>query len=258
MALSAFTACTPKQTKVLEEEKQQNELVVFLQRYYDRDKETGNSIQQDELITEREHRLAVFQDSIGVFHNIKGKIDRIRANDERGLKILEYDIVVQETSSFKLDLRCKYIIPRDSSKTDYLFNYIKSLSNSTEVYVDGAIAMDFSRHIDNYGGGRTVTTTILLPSCLSTHDKDLRFKNPIYIFNVSALSTDPLPDLSPKLLNAIKLWRKVLTDKIWKKHTKEVNENITAFKKASELLSMTENDYLSEYIKACTNDLPSK
>lgn len=239
MAIVLLVSCTPR---TQQNKEKQNELVEYLLKYKEAKYNTGNSIQRDELWQEREDGLVVLQDSIGVFHNLKGRINRIRANDIRKSKVLEFEIEIEPEQYFKIDLECRYIIPQDSVQTDSLYNQIKSLSNYTTVYVDGAIAITINLKPDNSSIG----------------DKDLQFSYPDYNFNVVALSTEPLPEISDNLRNVIVVWRKGFECILKNGKSAETDEKIDAYKKASELLTPTEDAYMGKYISACSFDLYRK
>ena len=236
MAIVLLVSCNPRMQQTKEK---QSELVEYLLKYKEAKYNTGNSIQRDELWQEREDGLVVLQDSIGVFNNLKGRINRIRANDIRKSKVLEFEIEIEPEKYFKIDLECRYIIHQDSVQTDSLYNQIKSLSNYTTVYVDGAIAI----------------TTNLKPDNSSISDKDLQFSYPDYNFNVVALSTEPLPEISDNLRNVIVVWRKGFECILKNGKSAETDEKIDAYKKASELLTPTEDTYMDKYINACSIDL---
>ena len=236
MAIVLLVSCSPR---MQQNKEKQNELVEYLLKYKEAKFNTGNSIQRDELWQEREDGLVVLQDSIGVFHNLKGRINRIRANDIRKSKVLEFEIEIEPEQYFKIDLECRYIIPQDSVQTDSLYNQIKSLSNYTTVYVDGAIAI----------------TTNLKPDNSYISDKDLQFSYPDYNFNVVALSREPLPEISDNLRNVIVVWRKGFEYILKNGKSAETDEKIDAFKKASELLTPTEDAYMGKYISVCSFDL---
>lgn len=236
MAIVLLVSCSPR---MQQNKEKQNELVEYLLKYKEANYNTGNSIQIDELWQEREDGLVVLQDSIGVFHNLKGRINRIRANDIGKSKVLEFEIEIEPEQYFKIDLECRYIIPQDSVQTDSLYNQIKSLSNYTTVYVDGAIAI----------------TTNLKPDNSSISDKDVQFSYPDYNFNVVALSREPLPEISDNLRNVIVVWRKGFEYILKNGKSAETDEKIDAFKKASELLTPTEDAFMGKYISVCSFDL---
>lgn len=220
-------------------ENQENELVAYLYKYKGLKDKASNSIQRDELWQQREDSLVILQDSIGVFHNTVGKIKRISASDYGSSKILEFEIEIEPEQYFKIDLRCRYIFPLDSIATDSLYNQVKALSNYTTVYVDGAVAI----------------TSKLKPSNPSIGDKDLQFSYPDYNFNVAAISTTPLPDISPNLRSAIKKWRKSFESILRDSESKETEKTIEDFKVATEVLTPDENAYMARYIQACSGDL---
>ena len=236
LAVAILASCNPRLQQVKEE---QNELVEYLLKYKEARFNTGNSIQRDELWQAREDSLVLLQDSLGVFHNIKGKIERIRANDIGKAKVLEFEIDIEPEQYFKIELKCRYIIPQDSVKTDSLYNLIKSLSNYTTVYVDGAIAI----------------TSNLKPDNSSISEKDIQMSYPSYNFNVVSLSTSELPEISTNLRSAIVIWRKSFECILKNGKSAETDENIEAFKKAKEMLTPAEDIYMGEYVNACSFDL---
>lgn len=236
LAVVLLASCGPRMQK---ETGKQNVLIEYLLKYKGANYNAGNSIQRDELWQEREAGLVVLQDSVGVFQNLKGHINGIRANDIRASKVLEFSIEIEPQEYFKLDLDCKYIIPKDSVETDSLYNLIKSLSDYSTVYVDGAIAI----------------TANLEPDNSSIGDKDLQFSYPDYNFNVVALSTKPLPEVSTNLRKAIIAWRKSFECILKNGNSEETDESIDAFQKASEFLTPDENVYMGRYVNACSIDL---
>jgi hypothetical protein len=236
LAVALLASCGPRMQHPKEK---QNELVEYLLKYKEARYNTGNSIQMDELWQEREDGLVLLQDSLGIFHNVKGRIEQIRANNIGNSKVLEFEIQIEPQEYFKIDLDCKYIIPQDSVKNDSLYNLIKSLSNYTTVFVDGAIAI----------------TSKLKPDNSSISEKDLQLSYPDYNFNVVSLSTSELPDISSNLRNAIIIWRKSFECILKNGKSAETDDNIEAFKKAKQVLTPAENVYLSKYINVCSIDL---
>ena len=236
LAVALLASCNPRLQQVKEE---QNELVEYLLKYKEARFKTGNSIQRDELWQAREDSLVLLQDSLGVFHNIKGKIERISANDIGKSKVLKFEIEIEPEQYFKINLECRYIIPQDSVKTDSLYNLIKSLSDYTRVYVDGAIAI----------------TSKLKPDNSSISDKDLQMSYPSYNFNVVSLSTSELPEISTNLRSAIVIWRKSFESILKNGKSAVTDNNIEAFKKATEILTPVEDMYLRKYINVCSLDL---
>jgi len=242
LATVLFVACVPgpKNKAAAEEEtEKQNELVELLAKYNKAEENAGNAIQRDELWDQRDIDIVKLQDSLGVFHNIKGKIDGISTRDVNKSKVVDYTIEIEPEQYFTISLECQYIVLIDSLATDELYNVIKKTNEHSTVYVDGAIALTSK--------GKAAIS----PWC----DKDLGFSYPRYYFNVSAFSKSPLPELSPNLRNAIIVWRKGFESILRNGKSKETDENIAAFKKATELLTPDEDAYMGRYVNACSLDL---
>lgn len=240
LAVILLTSCGAKSSQEAKTVKVQNELVEYLQQYKDGRYDAANSIQREELWQKREDGIVTLQDSIGVFHNIMGHIERIRANDLNNSKVLEFNIEIEPEKYFKITLECTHIVDNDSLETDSLYNTVKALSEYTTVFVDGAIAINSKGVAANASWG----------------DHDLQFSYPEYKFNVVALSTKPLPDISTNLRKAIVAWRHSF-EEILKNggSTDETDKSIEAFKKATEILSPAENEYMGKYVHTCTKDL---
>lgn len=239
MAVVLLASCELRNQQVAVNDEIQNELVEHLLKYKDVGYDAGNSIQKDELWQEREDGIVVLQDSVGVFHNIKGHIQRIRQRDVRNTKVIEFEIEIQPEEYFKIDLDCMHLVSIDSLDSDSLYNIIKALSDYTQVYVDGAVAI----------------TSKVKAANSSIGDKDLQFSYPDYHFNVVALSTSPLPEISADLRNTIVLWRKGFESILKNGSSKETDDLVEAFKKASENLSSSDNAYMAKYVQACSGDL---
>lgn len=220
-------------------ENQQGELIAYLYKYKQLKEKANNSIQRDELWEQREDSLVILQDKVGVFHNIVGRIDKIRATDVRDSKVLDFTIEVEPEQYFKIRLECKHLVNKDSIDTDSLYNLVKSLPDYSLVYVDGAIAI----------------TSDCKPVNSSWGDKDLQFSYPEYSFNVVALSTSPLPEISAHVRNAIIMWRKGFESILKNGQSAETDEKIAAYKKATENLSPADEAYIAKYVQACSIDL---
>ncbi len=239
MAVVLFASCAPRNSQNAQNEEKENPLVEYLKQYKGKNYDAGNSIQRDELWQEREDGLLLLQDSVGVFNNIKGQIDNITARDVRDSKVVEFWVKVRPEEYFEITLECSHIVHRDSLESDSLYQIVKGLSNYSTVYVDGAIAVKSNGKIANASWG----------------DKDLQFSYPKYNFNVVALSTSPLPKVSANIQNAIVVWRRSFEGILKNGKSAETDENIAAFKKATENLTPEEDAYMGKYVHACSLDL---
>ncbi len=223
----------------LKTRKSKNPLVEYLQQYNGKNYDAGNSIQRDELWQEREDGLATLQDSVGVFNNLKGRINDISARDVRDSKVVEFRVEIKPKEYFEITLECSHIVHKDSLESDSLYQIVKGLSNYSTVYVDGAIAVTSKGQAANASWG----------------DKDLQFSYPKYKFNIVALSTSPLPKVSANVRNAIVVWRRSFEGILKNGKSAETDENIAAFKKATENLTTEEDAYMVKYVHACSLDL---
>lgn len=239
MAVVLLASCGPRNPQSTENEEKQNPLVEYLQQYNGKNYEAGNDIQRDELWQEREDGLVELQDSVGVFNNLKGRIENIIARDVRDSKVLEFRIEVEPEKYFKITLECSHIVHKDSLDSDSLYLIVKGLSNYSTVYVDGAIAVTSKVKAANASWG----------------DKDLQFSYPKYKFNVVALSTSPLPKVSDKMQNAIVLWRRGFEGILKNGKSAKNDANIAAFKQATADLTPEEDTYMGKYVRACSLDL---
>lgn len=239
MAVVLLVSCGPRNPQATQNEEKQNPLVEYLQQYKGKNYDAGNSIQRDELWQEREDGLVTLQDSVGVFNNLKGRIDNITARDVRNSKVIEFRVEVRPEEYFEITLECSHIVHKDSLESDSLYQIVKGLSNHSTVYVDGAIAVTSNGKIANASWG----------------DKDLQFSYPKYKFNIVALSTSPLPKVSENVQNAIVIWRRSFEGILKNGKSAETDENIAAFKKATENLTLEEDAYMGKYVHACSLDL---
>lgn len=239
LAVVLLASCGARNPQVAKNEEKKNPLVEYLQKYKDAKYETGNAIQRDELWQEREDGLVLLQDSVGVFCNLRGHINRIKARDVRDSKVVEFSIEIEPEEYFKITLECSHIVHKDSLESDSLYQVVKGLSDYSTVYVDGAIAIKSDCRAANSSWG----------------DKDLQFSYPEYKFNVVALSTQPLPKVSNKVKDAIVIWRRSFESILKNGKSAVTDENIAAFKKATESLTSEEDAYMAKYVNACSLDL---
>ena len=239
MAVVLFASCGPRNPHASQNEEKQNPLVEYLQQYKGKNYDAGNSIQRDELWQEREDGLVTLQDSVGVFNNLKGRINDISARDVRDSKVVEFRVEIKPKEYFEITLECSHIVHKDSLESDSLYQIVKGLSNYSTVYVDGAIAVTSKGQAANASWG----------------DKDLQFSYPKYKFNIVALSTSPLPKVSANVRNAIVVWRRSFEGILKNGKSAETDENIAAFKKATENLTPEEDAYMVKYVHACSLDL---
>ena len=239
MAVVLFASCGPRNPHASQNEEKQNPLVEYLQQYEGKNYDAGNSIQRDELWQEREDGLVTLQDSVGVFNNLKGRINDISARDVRDSKVVEFRVEIKPKEYFEITLECSHIVHKDSLESDSLYQIVKGLSNYSTVYVDGAIAVTSKGQAANASWG----------------DKDLQFSYPEYKFNIVALSTSPLPKVSANVRNAIVVWRRSFEGILKNGKSAETDENIAAFKKATENLTPEEDAYMVKYVHACSLDL---
>lgn len=239
MAVVLFASCGPRNPHASQNEEKQNPLVEYLQQYKGKNYDAGNSIQRDELWQEREDGLVTLQDSVGVFNNLKGRINDISARDVRDSKVVEFRVEIKPKEYFEITLECSHIVHKDSLESDSLYQIVKGLSNYSTVYVDGAIAVTSKGQAANTSWG----------------DKDLQFSYPKYKFNIVALSTSPLPKVSANVRNAIVVWRRSFEGILKNGKSAETDENIAAFKKATENLTPEEDAYMVKYVHACSLDL---
>ena len=239
MAVVLFASCGPRNPHASQNEEKQNPLVEYLQQYKGKNYDAGNSIQRDELWQEREDGLVTLQDSVGVFNNLKGRINDISARDVRDSKVVEFRVEIKPKEYFEITLECSHIVHKDSLESDSLYQIVKGLSNYSTVYVDGAIAVTSKGQAANASWG----------------DKDLQFSYPKYKFNIVALSTSPLPKISANVRNAIIVWRRSFEGILKNGKSAETDENIAAFKKATENLTPEEDAYMGKYVHACSLDL---
>lgn len=239
MAVVLLASCGTRSPQAAQNEEKKNPLVEYLQQYKGKNYDAGNSIQRDELWQEREDGLVTLQDSVGVFNNLKGRIDNITARDIRDSKVIEFWVEVRPEEYFEITLECSHIVHKDSLDADSLYQIVKGLSNRSIVYVDGAIA---------------VTSNVKAANA-SWSDKDLQFSYPKYKFNVVALSTSPLPKVSDNVQNAIVIWRRSFEGILKNGKSAETDENIAAFKKATENLTPEEDAYMGKYVHVCSLDL---
>lgn len=239
MAVVLFASCGPRNPHASQNEEKQNPLVEYLQQYKGKNYDAGNSIQRDELWQEREDGLVTLQDSVGVFNDLKGRINDISARDVRDSKVVEFRVEIKPKEYFEITLECSHIVHKDSLESDSLYQIVKGLSNYSTVYVDGAIAVTSKGQAANASWG----------------DKDLQFSYPKYKFNIVALSTSPLPKVSANVRNAIVVWRRSFEGILKNGKSAETDENIAAFKKATENLTPEEDAYMVKYVHACSLDL---
>lgn len=239
MAVVLLASCGPRNPHASQNEEKHNPLVEYLQQYKGKNYDAGNSIQRDELWQEREDGLVTLQDSVGVFNNLKGRINDISARDVRDSKIVEFRIEIEPEKYFEITLDCSHIVHKDSLESDSLYQIIKGLSNYTTIFVDGAIAVTSKGKAANASWG----------------DKDLQFSYPKYSFNIVSLSTSPLPKISANVRNAIVVWRRSFEGILKNGKSAETDENIAAFKKATENLTPEEDAYMGKYVHACSLDL---
>lgn len=239
LAVVLLASCGIKNSQDTQNEEMQNPLVKYLQQYKGKNYDAGNSIQRDELWQEREDGLVTLQDSVGVFNNIKGYINYIKASDAENSKVVEFEIEIKPEEYFEITLECCHIVHKDSLDTDSIYQIVKGLSNCSIVYIDGAIAVTSK--------GKAANS--------SWSDKDLQFSYPKYNFNVVALSTSPLPKVSANVQKAIVIWRRSFEGILKNGNSKETDKNIEAFKKATEILTPEEDIYMGKYVKACSLDL---
>lgn len=239
MAVVLLASCGPRNPHASQNEEKQNSLVEYLLQYKGKNYNAGNSIQRDELWQEREDGLVTLQDSIGVFNNLKGRINDISARDVRDSKVVEFRVEIKPEEYFEITLECSHIVHKDSLESDSLYQIVKGLSNYTTVYVDGAIAVTSKGKAANASWG----------------DKDLQFSYPKYKFNIVLLSTSPLPKISANVRNAIVVWRRSFEGILKNGKSAVTDENIVAFKKATENLTPEEDAYMGKYVHACSLDL---
>lgn len=239
MAVVLLASCGPRNPQSTKSEERQNPLVEYLQQYKGKNYNAGNSIQRDELWQEREDGLVTLQDSVGVFNNLKGRIENITARDVRDSKVVEFWIKIEPEKYFEITLECSHIVHKDSLDGDSLYQIVKGLSNYSTVYVDGAIAVTSKVKAANASWG----------------DKDLQFSYPKYKFNIVALSTSPLPKVSDKVQNAIVIWRRGFEGILKNGKSAENDANIAAFKQATADLTPEEDAYMGKYVHACSLDL---
>lgn len=239
MAVVLLVSCGSRNPQATQSEVKQNPLVEYLQQYKGKNYDAGNSIQRDELWQEREDGLVILQDSVGVFNNLKGRIKDITAQEVRDSKVVEFRVEIEPEKYFEITLECSHIVHKDSLESDSLYQIVKGLSNYSTVYVDGAIAVTSKGKAANASWG----------------DKDLQFSYPKYKFNIVSLSTSPLPKVSANVRNAIVVWRRSFEDILKNGKSAVTDENIAAFKKATENLTPEEDAYMGKYVHACSLDL---
>lgn len=239
LAVILLLSCRGRNPQNANNTTKQNELVGFLQKYKNVGYDVANTIQRDEKWHEREDGLVLLQDSLGVFHNIQGQINRIKARDVGDSKVIEFEIKVKPEEYFEITLECSHIVHKDSLEADNLYQLVKSLSEHSTVYADGALAITFKGKVANS----------------SWSDKDIQFSYPKYKFNIVDLSTQPLPEVTNNVKNAIVIWRKSFESILKNSKSAETDKNIDAFKKATESLTPSEDIYMKKYIHACSLDL---
>lgn len=241
ITLVLLVSCGSRNNQVVQNEEKTNPLVEYLQQYKNKKNDAVNDIQRDELWQEREDGIVVLQDSLGVFNNLKGRINNITARDVRNSKVVEFGIEIKPEEYFEITLKCSHIVHKDSLGSDSLYQTVKGLSNYSTVYVDGAIAVTSKGKVAN--------------ASASWSEKDLQLSYPTYNFNIVSLSTSPLPEISGNLQHAIVMWRRNFEGILKNGKSALTDESIATYKKATESLTPEEDAYLGKYGNACSVDL---
>lgn len=136
-ALPLLVSCVPPQKKDIEK---QHPFIELLMKYDNMEYNAGNSIQKKELLSRRDKELLNMVDSLAIFENLKGRIDKIELKEYEKQSLLTYEIIIAPKKYFKLTLNCRHIIDNDKLSDDYIYNNIRTLSNYSNVVFNGILS----------------------------------------------------------------------------------------------------------------------
>lgn len=156
----------------------------------------GNEVLVKEFDENIQRSIGKYMDSVTIFVNWKAKIDRIKS-DSRTIRGKEYEVLTFDLSydhhgSQRVSFDVDYVLPKEESNSDMLYNKIKSISDNSIVYFDGFIRIE---------DGKPLYTTYLLSGLSEGYAK---LNSPDFKFHIVDINTSPKIDtLSSCLRNAI-------------------------------------------------------
>lgn len=189
-----FAGCEQNSMKKFDNPQQQA-FDDFLAKKRESSYRQNNDIQKKEYYNQFEKELFSYVDSVGLFVNWQGIIEKIETTESGNTTALKFSITYQPEQYRKITFRCTHLITTDSLNTDYVYNTVKNMPNYTVVYFDGFIRTKNNDEIDYY---------------MSSAGSDLNISYPDYEFWITDISPEKRDNLlSPKMQNAVSVAYKI-------------------------------------------------
>ncbi len=155
----------------------------------------GNEILVKEFDENMQLSIGEYMDSVAIFVNWKAEIDYIRSNSKtiRGkeYEVLTFYLSYDHHGTQRVNFDVDYVLPKDESNSDALYNKIKSISDNSMVYFDGFIRIEDGKPLYSY-------------SSSSFSEGAYKLNRPDFKFHIVDINTSPKIDtLSSCLRNAI-------------------------------------------------------
>lgn len=113
-----------------------NMLAMNVKKYY----HLGNDIQKKEFNDSVKLSIGSYMDSVKLFNNWEGTIEKIRM-DETGQKSihLSFEIKYKPEEYREICFEVDYVLPKDSTNSDKIYQTVRNLDEFSEVKFDGFI-----------------------------------------------------------------------------------------------------------------------
>lgn len=112
-----------------------------------------NEIQKQEFLTNYQKQTTQFSDSIGLFKNWKGVLERLKTFDWSSDKITEltFEINIKLTEDKDMTFSVRKLIKNSALDSSLLYQQLKNLREGSTIYFDGFIAKDKENKIEYTG-----------------------------------------------------------------------------------------------------------
>lgn len=216
----------------------------------------ANQLQEREFIDSLKLAMGEYMDSVKLFVNWKAKIQNINSTEEDNSIALSFELAFDfdpnqfqdqdsayaSVSGNTVEFDVDYVVPKDSIKSDKIYNTVKQLKEGSTVYFDGFIRTKAN------GEAHFISESFEPSFCPSW------FK--FFIIDISTTSKGDT--LSPKLQKAVELsyqfaepiklnFKKKISDK---EASKRTDKREKALKTAMKELPKEEKNYVRRLVQA--------
>lgn len=223
---------------------QQDNFDNMLARNKDNAYRLGNEILKKEFNDSIKKAIGGYMDSVKLFVNWIAQIQNINSRETDESVILSFELKYAPEKYRKVTFDVDYILPKDSLKSDKIYNVVKKLNNYSTVYFDGFIRKNANNQ-----------------AYYSSYSDDLMHSYPDFKFFVVDVNTTSKGDtLSNNLQNAVDLsfkaieplelnFRKEISQKESNRRIEKISPR---FKAAKEVLTQEEKAYIDRLTLALT------